>query len=110
MTTYFGSKLKSLRQEEDMTQVVLSEVTGIKQSLLSNLESGKRFPTLKTVRILSGFFDISESKLTGTESGRPKEIEELFDKLENSSMDVIRKVSSYVDFLVWEEKQKEIGS
>ena len=107
--SFFGDKLKSLREEENMTQAELSEVTGIKQSLISLLESGKRHPTRNTVDVMSNYFGVPVVKLTGTRNGEPKEVEELKRKLMEASPEIIAKVSSYVDFLIWEGKQGDKG-
>ena len=63
-----GSKIKQLRKQKGMTQEQLSEKIGIDNKLLSRIETGRCFPTLKVANELTKFFsfnfyDLIEGKI-----------------------------------------------
>jgi transcriptional regulator with XRE-family HTH domain len=45
----FGARLRELRQNRGLTQVVLAEVTGFPQSHISLMERGEKLPQLVTL-------------------------------------------------------------
>lgn len=44
-----GRKVKEIRKNNNITQETFSEVIGIETSSLSNIETGKSFPSMQTV-------------------------------------------------------------
>jgi transcriptional regulator with XRE-family HTH domain len=58
----FGRRVRQLRQEQGLSQVVLCERMGMQQGFLSRLESGLVEPCLGTLEKLSGAFGISLSQ------------------------------------------------
>lgn len=49
----FGKKIKRLRESKNYTQEYLSEIVGIEQATLSNIERGKSHPTIETLQKLA---------------------------------------------------------
>lgn len=49
---YFGKKLKILRKNNKLTQEELSEMIGINQRQLTRIETGKSYPSFKTVEAI----------------------------------------------------------
>ena len=48
-----GAEIRRVRKEKKITQKELSEITGIPQASISNIEAGKMNPSLRTIeRIL----------------------------------------------------------
>ncbi len=58
-----GNALKIIRVFNDQTQKELADKLGISHSYLSQIESGKRNPTLETIRSYSEHFGIPVSSL-----------------------------------------------
>jgi transcriptional regulator with XRE-family HTH domain len=58
-----GEAFKIVRVFNNMTQQELATKLGISHSYLSQIESGKRTPTLGTVRLFSTFFGIPVSNI-----------------------------------------------
>lgn len=50
---HVGEVIRSLRQAKGFSQSELAQGVGISSSLLSLLESGRREPTIKTLRVLA---------------------------------------------------------
>src|SRR3712207_7107701 len=63
--TAVGSRLRTLRQEQDMTLADLSAATGISVSTLSRLESGRRRPTLELLLPLARAHGVPIDELVG---------------------------------------------
>ena len=45
-----GKRIKNLRESKNFTQEYLSELVGIEQATLSNIERGKSYPTVETLQ------------------------------------------------------------
>ncbi len=58
-----GEAFKIIRVFNNMTQQELATKLGISDSYLSQIESGKRTPTLDTIRSFSDYFKIPVSSL-----------------------------------------------
>ena len=51
-----GKKIKEIRKKSNLTQADFSEIISIEPSSLSNIETGKSFPSIQTVlRIIEKF-------------------------------------------------------
>lgn len=46
----FGEKLKKFRKDRDYTQEQFANITGFSRSTITELESGRRKPTLRTIK------------------------------------------------------------
>ncbi len=62
MNATFGTMLRKKRLEERWTTLKFAELTGISASILSQLESDTRTPTPKTLDIILGHLDFSETE------------------------------------------------
>lgn len=60
-----GVWLRKAREGAALTQVALSERTGIDQAVISRLETGKQRPRIDTLRRISGALDLTLSELLG---------------------------------------------
>src|SRR5688572_19161208 len=68
-----GPRLRSLRQERNVTLAQLSEQTGISVSTLSRLESGQRKPTLELLLGLARAHQVPLDELVGApRTGDPR--------------------------------------
>jgi len=65
------SKLKSLRELQNLTQEELSEKSGVSVRTIQRIESGKE-PRGYTLRVLAKALEVEEDKLLHKESGKEK--------------------------------------
>lgn len=65
MKNKFGSNLKSLRTENNLSQAKLANMIGVTQQCISEWEQEKIEPTLSNLWILSDIFEISIDELVG---------------------------------------------
>ena len=61
--TTLGKRVRDLRKESSITQIKLSEITGIDRAQLSKIEKGKINVTLDTIDKLGYAFNVHPSKL-----------------------------------------------
>lgn len=57
--TLLGSKLKQLRQHHKLPVRKLAELLGVSYSYLSEIESGKKYPSLELLIALAEFYSVS---------------------------------------------------
>lgn len=67
---YFGSRLKKLRTDYNLTQKQLAERVGLAVSAISAYELGNRFPTYDVMVKFSRIFHVSTDYLLGIDSSR----------------------------------------
>jgi transcriptional regulator, XRE family len=60
-------RLKQLREAKNMTQTELSVRSGVSQTYISDLEAGKKQPTIPIVKKLAAALGVSVSELLGEE-------------------------------------------
>ena len=67
------------RKKAGLTQTQLAEYLGISQNTLSQYETGKRNPDIKTVEMLADYFSTSINGILGIKDPRrtPREINQL---------------------------------
>ena len=68
MENLFKSRLKELREENNLTQEKLSEATGISQAGIAKWETGNRTPSMECLIILAKYFCVSIDYLVGLEN------------------------------------------
>lgn len=59
----FGQKVRELRQERNLTQQQLAEISGLHKNYIGMVERGERNPSLVNIDILAKSFEISISEL-----------------------------------------------
>ena len=59
----FAERLKKVRKEKNVTQIVLSEKAGIETTYLSDLENAKKEPCLRVIDMLATGLGVSMSDL-----------------------------------------------
>jgi len=64
----FKDRLKELRLERGLGQIVLANEIGVSKSVVSFWENGKCEPTLTPLVAMANFFDVSLDVLTGREN------------------------------------------
>lgn len=68
----FGTRLRLLRREKDVTQQVISQLLSVTKTQISEIENGKSTTTLERLVILSDYFDVSCDYLLGITDVRKK--------------------------------------
>jgi transcriptional regulator with XRE-family HTH domain len=63
VTERFGKRMRQLRQEQGLSQMDLSEKTGMEQAFISRLENGKAEASLGTLDRLATALGLSLSQL-----------------------------------------------
>jgi transcriptional regulator with XRE-family HTH domain len=66
----FGSILRKLRIEKNMTQAELAKLLNISPSTIGMYEQGRRDPDTSTVKFLAEFFNVSTDFLLGNTDSR----------------------------------------
>lgn len=67
MDATFGERLRELRKEAGLGQIVLAEKLGVGKSVISLWELNKCEPTLSNLVAIARFFDVSLDWLAGLE-------------------------------------------
>ena len=97
----FGSKLKALRLEHNMTQSQLAKKINLSKANVSKYEADLVEPNLDTLAMISGLFDVSINYLLGLSDNQPipEKIQSLINSYSDLNEDEIKKVIEYIDFL-----------
>lgn len=64
---FFNNRIKELREEKNLSQRKLAEITGIKQANISRWEKGINIPNVIDCWSLADFFNVSIDYLIGKE-------------------------------------------
>lgn len=67
--TYIGLNVRQLRKDRKWTQDEASKKAGISRIALIHIESGKAVPTIETLSLLAGIYEVSLTSLL--EQNRP---------------------------------------
>ena len=84
----FGEKLQELRKNKGMTQEELAEMLYVSRTAISKWESGRGYPSIDSLKEISGFFHVSiddllsgEALLTIAERENAASIRRIYDVL-----------------------------
>lgn len=73
----FGSKLKSLRKELNLTQEQLAQRIGVAKSVVSYYESGERYPSYDVLVKLTNVFHVTTDYLLDIEKKHTLDVSDL---------------------------------
>lgn len=73
----FGSKLKSLRKELNLTQEQLAKRIGVAKSVVSYYESGERYPSYDVLVKLTNVFHVTTDYLLDIEKKHTLDVSDL---------------------------------
>ena len=71
----FGSRLKRLRMNHNMTQPMLAKRLQVTKSVISAYETGLRMPSYETLLMISKVFSVSTDYLLGNDIGKNNSID-----------------------------------
>ena len=71
----FGSRLKQLRLNHNMTQPASAKKLQVTKSVISAYETGIRMPSFETLLMISKVFSVSTDYLLGNDIGKGKTID-----------------------------------
>ena len=63
----FGEKLRELRKSRGLTQQELAEALYVSRTAISKWESGRGYPSIDSLKEISGFFSVSIDDLLSGE-------------------------------------------
>ena len=87
----FGSRLREIREEHDLTQTELAKLLETSQGNIAHLETGKRSPGAETIlQIFIHFRKHFVFLLTGESGADFKELEEILSNLANNLSELIK--------------------
>lgn len=89
-----GEAIKEMRTDRGLSQKELSEMSGISQNALCNIEKGYSFPSKDTIKAICSAMDIPVSWLlfsSITEEDVPEEKRVIFNALREPMMKVFEK-------------------
>jgi transcriptional regulator with XRE-family HTH domain len=102
----FGDRLKTLREEDDLSRDDLANRLNISYSTVSKYETNVRFPDKETLNRLADFFSVSIDYLLGRSNNRnpdDKSINETkaYYNLDTSGLpeEAIKQVEEYIEFV-----------
>jgi len=102
----FSERLKTLRENHNMSQRKLSEVLGMGSTVVYFYESGKKIPSIEVLLKLSQYFNVSADYLLGLTDdplgGAPESLKEKIkkcDSLEAENEELKEKINSILDLL-----------
>ncbi len=82
MTLEFGTNLKRLRREKDLTQDELAEKLSLSPQAISRYETGAAYPDIEMLPVIAGFFGVTVDKLLGlSEEAKNRRMREYGDEL-----------------------------
>lgn len=70
MNNILGNRIKSLREEKDLSQLELSKVLNINNSTLSQYEAGNRVPSDEIKKQIASYFGVTLDYLMGVSNIR----------------------------------------
>ncbi len=91
---YFGSKLRALRQEKELTQQQLADRLGVTKATISAYETNAKYPSVEVLIALSIFFHVSADYLLGLSEQRQTEYVHLTDEQNQLINELIRQFLS----------------
>ena len=107
----FCTRLKQLRQKQQLTQSELATLLEVKPTAISNYESGRNEPSLAKLVTLSEHFDVSCDYLLGlSDSYLPiggevldLDIVEFFQLYQQLSPENTKELKSYIKYLLYKQ-------
>lgn len=101
----FGSKLKELRINNDLTQIELAEKLNMSKANISKYEADLIEPNLDTLKKISLLFNVSVNELLEIQTNKiavktlPQNIVDLIKQCSALNKEELKKVSEYIEFL-----------
>jgi len=102
----FGSRLKSERERQGLTQKTVAQRANTKQEYVAQIESGARNPSLRTVVNIVAALDVSADHLIfGAHKGNAEGMEALIDEFNGFLMKRdVKKVAAYFEIVRFHSK------
>ena len=102
----FGSRLKSEREKQGLTQKVVAQRANTKQEYIAHIESGARNPSLRTVVNIIAALDVSADHLIfGAHKGKAEGMEILINEFNGFLMKRdVKQVAAYFEIVRFHSK------
>ena len=97
----FAARLRSARETRGQNQQELAEKSSIHPNMISDLESGRRNPSVDTLKLLAGGLDVTTDFLLGrTDDMQPargyERIRQHLGRLRDDDLEVIERLSAFL--------------
>lgn len=89
----FPAKIKTIRQQNSLTQLQMGEIIGVSKVSVSGYESGKRVPDLATLTRIADHFNITVDYLLGRE------------KISNMNADIVKEPN--LPYIAFDHEKRE---
>jgi len=89
----FGSILKKLRKNRNLTQTELGVHVGLSKAVVSKYENGMGFPTFEVLIHIADYFGVTTDYLLGVSKGKTVDVSNLTD----SQIEVIHRLIAEFD-------------
>lgn len=76
MGQQLGKMIKKLRKIKSLSQVALAQKAGLSQSFLSDIESGQKSPTIRSLKKIAEALDVLPDQLLSTELNPAEKIDQ----------------------------------
>ena len=102
----FGSRLKSERERQGLTQKIVAERANTKQEYVAQIESGTRNPSLRTIINIISALDVSADYLIfGAHKGKSDGMEHIINEFTGFLMKRdVEKVTAYFEIVRFHSK------
>lgn len=95
-----SQRLRSAREERNLSQIEVAKATNINNKSLSAYERNSSTPDLLTLQKLADYYDISITWLLGIENNSGQHVYfDILERLELLDKQDIQSVREYIDFL-----------
>ncbi|MED4262036.1 helix-turn-helix transcriptional regulator [Priestia aryabhattai] len=74
-----GKKLKDLRKQKGLSLTEVGKAVDLSHNFLSEVERGKKQPSLEKIRLLANLYEINEDELFGIIDQIPLRVQELIE-------------------------------
>lgn len=95
-----GNRLRKMREERNLTQMQLAELTDMSDRAISNIETGKANPHLDHMILIASALGISLNHLVSDAVSEQKEeyISEIINSVYDWTEDELKHLLRYIDF------------
>lgn len=97
---FMGNRLRQMREERNLTQMQLAELTDMSDRAISNIETGKANPHFDHVILIAKALGISLNRLVSDVVSEQKEeyLSEIIDSVYDWSEDELKHLLRYIEF------------
>jgi len=100
-----GKRLKTIREDNGLTQEELAKKMGVSQRTVSSWECDRNIPDMNTYKHLSEIYDCSIAYITGTKESRELSMQDIMTALNRFDIDDLEEIAAYIKHIIKEKKE-----